>query len=478
MSPIAPLADVAPPRRLAAPWLAALLLALLVAIPATPAPAQDIQRVVSARGIEAWLIETPNLPLIAVEFAFVGGARLDPPELAGRANLAAAMLTEGAGDLDAQSFQARLDDNAIQLGFSSGSDGFYGSLKTATDTADDAFDLLRLALTAPRFDADPLERRRGSVLAGIRQQVGNPGWMARRALFDEVFADHPYGQPSRGTAATLAGLGADDLRAYVDQAFRRDRLVIGVNGDLDADTLARRLDEVFGELPADGAVTMPDAPDVAASAGRLSLVTRDGAQSELLLAQPAPRRDDPDHYAAHLLNHIVGGGGLRSRLSEEVRSRRGLSYSQGSSLAQYDQAGLWLISVSLSDANVGEAIEVIGEEWRRVARDGVTAEELDDAKTYLIGSYPLAFTSTDRVAGALLSAQIDNRGLDFMSRRQAAIEAVTLDEVNDVARRWLDAEALTTVIVGRPDAALQEAADRTLTARDLANRELAMPEGG
>lgn len=460
------------PRR-AGLGLAALALLWIVAAPT--AHAQEVQRVVSPGDIEAWLIETPNLPLIAVEFAFRGGSRLDPPELAGRANLVSAMLDEGAGELDSQTFQARLQDNAIQLSFSSGADGFYGSLKTATDTAEEAFELLRLALTEPRFDAEPLERMRAATLAGIRQQVGDPGWLGRRALFDEVFADHPYGQPSRGTAATLAGLTADDLRAYVDLALRRDRLVIGVNGDIDAETLAAMLDRVFGALPESGEQPQPPAIAMDGAAGRLTVVERDGAQSVLSMVQPGPRRDDPDHYAAHVLNHIVGGGGLRSRLSDEVRSRRGLTYGVGSSIAQYDAGGLWTVSSSLADANAEEALTVIREVWRDVAANGVTEEELADAKTYLIGSYPLAFTSTDRVAGALLGAQLDERGTDFMAQRTAAIEAVTLEQVNAVAARWLDADALATVIVGRPGPALANAADRIVAARDLAARELAMP---
>ncbi|NBC34308.1 MAG: insulinase family protein [Alphaproteobacteria bacterium] len=451
------------------PFLGAALLLLCLAVLPTRSHAIEVQRVISPGGIEAWLVESHRVPVIAMEFAFRGGSSVDPEGREGLANLASTLLDEGAGDLDAAEFQQRLTDAAIDLSFGARADAFQGSLKTVTTHADEAFGLLQLALTAPRFDADAVERMRAAVLADIQRRVAEPDWLGRRAFYDVAYEGHPYGRPLRGTAATLAAITADDLRGFVADNLVRDRLVVAVTGDITPEALAGILDEVFGALPAGGPpVAVPDTRPGAA--GMTVLVERSGAQSFMMLAQPGIGRDDPDFYAAYVLNHILGGGGFTSRLTQQVREERGLTYGIFSYLANFRHSDLMLVMSSLSNDNVGEALAVIRAIWRDVAENGVSEDELADAQTFLTGSFPLQFTSTERIAGYLRRVQLENLPIDHIDRRNDLVNAVTREAVARVAARLLDAEALTVVVVGDPEADL--APDLRVPAASLAAREL------
>ncbi|MGP1396490.1 MAG: M16 family metallopeptidase [Inquilinaceae bacterium] len=446
--------------------VAAVAFVLLMA----PAGAVEVQRVVSPLGIEAWLVESPTVPVISMEFAFRGGSAQDPAGKEGRANLVSVLLDEGAGDLDSQAFQQSLTDAAISLRFTGGVDAFYGSLSTVVAKADTAFDLLHLALTEPRFDDEAVERMRAAVLSDIRRRVGDPEWMARRAYFDAAFPNHPYGRPSRGTVDTLQALEVADLREFVETRFTRDSLVVGVAGDISAERLAVVLDAVFGALPpASGAAAEVPAMAPLAS-GSAILVERDGPQSIMLTAQPGIDRADPDYYAASVVNHILGGGGFESRLTQEIREKRGLTYGIRSGFLDFEHANLLVVNSDMSNANVAEALSILKREWRAMAQHGPTEEELDDAKTFMTGSFPLQFTSSDRIAGMLVTMQLDSLGIDYIDRRNALIEAVTLDQARRVAAALLDADALTTVVVGAPGEGF--AADTVIEAGALAAREL------
>lgn len=445
-----------------------LLIALLAGI-AAPAGAKSIQRVVSPGGIEAWLIENPALPIIALSFSFEGGSSADPAGKEGLANLAASLMDEGAGPLDAETFRRDLSDLAIGLGFSAGADRFSGSLRTVTGNADRAFELLRLSLTQPRFDEADLNRIRDAIASGIRRQVGRAEWLTQRAFFDVALPSHPYGRPSRGRINTLSSLSADDLHGFVAGNIVTSRLTIGVAGDISAAELGRRLDEVFGALPAgEPPVALSEAS--LRAEGRTILVDHAGPQSLLYLAQPGIAFDDPDYYAAIVMNHILGGGGFSSRLTQEVREKRGLTYGISSGLIGRENSSMIVVSAEVSNANVPETLAVIRAEWDKMASEGATQAELDDAIAYLTGSFPLALTDTGGIAGAMHSFQLRSRGIDYLDRRNGLVRAVTLDDVNRVAVQLLDSSKLVTVITGTPPKSV--AADIVISADALARREL------
>src|SRR5680860_1239201 len=211
----------------------------------------NIQEVTSPGGIKAWLVESHANPLIAIRFAFRGGASQDDPGKDGLAYFVTAMMDEGAGDLDAGAFQEREQELAMRMSFDASRDVMLGNVQTLTENKDAVFDLVRLVLSQPRFDDDALERVRAQILAGLKFDENDPETVASLAWDRLAFRDHPYGRPVKGTAASIAAITPDDLHDYVRRVFARDKLVISVVGDIDADELGKALDKMFGDLPAD-----------------------------------------------------------------------------------------------------------------------------------------------------------------------------------------------------------------------------------
>lgn len=427
--------------------LAALPLATAAMLWAAPATAMTIEKVVSPGGITAWLVSDDTVPLIAVDFAFRGaGSAQDPAGKEGIANLLSTMLDEGAGELDSAAFQARLADLNVRLSFDAGRDSFQGEMTTLAENRDAAFDLLRLALTEPRFDAEPIARMRTQAISQLRRSERDPDSIAGRLWASTAFPDHPYGRPSNGTEATVSTLGADDLSAFRDRAFARDNLVVGVVGAIDAKTLAPLLDEAFGALPEKADIT-PVQP-VTPKTGGHAEDTFQSPQTVIRFGAPGLLRDDPDFIPAYVMNHILGGGTFTSWLFEEVREKRGLAYSIYTYLLPYDHAGVFAGGTSTSADKTAEVVGLIQSEVQRMATEGPSEQELADAKRFLTGSFPLRFDSSGKIASQLVALQLDNLGTDYIDKRNGLIEAVTLEDVRRVAKRILDSGDLTVVTVG------------------------------
>lgn len=414
-----------------------------------PANAVEVERVVSPGGIEAWLVSDHSNPITTVKFAFRGGSALDPDDKSGLANLVAATLDEGAGDMDSNAFQKALDERSISLGFDSGRDSFRGTLRTLNAHRDDAFKYLRLALTAPRFDADPLTRMRAQIMSGIQQSEEDPQARASKLIFETAFAGHPYARDNDGTLKSVAAITVDDMRAFVAQRLARDNLLIGVVGDIDADALKVYLDQAFGALPAKAeSWALPKiAPKLD---GGVKVIDIDVAQSSVQFAQPGIDRHDPDFYTAYVLNYVLGGGGFVSRLYDEVREKRGLAYSVYSYLMPLDAGAAVMGGAGTANARVADTLATVRQVWQKFAAEGPTADELKDAKTYLTGAYPLRFTSSSAIADSLVGMQEDNLGIDYMDKRNSFIEAVTLKDAKRVAAKLFQPGKLSFVIAGRP----------------------------
>ncbi|MEI6984565.1 MAG: pitrilysin family protein [Rhodospirillaceae bacterium] len=422
----------------------------LICFQAAPARSLEIQRVISPGGIEAWLIEDHKIPVIAVQFSFEGGSGVESADKQGLACMTASLLDEGAGELDSQAFARRLQDEAISVDFNTNSDSFKGSLKTLSWNQDSAFELMALALTRPRFDAEAVERIRDAIISAIRQEQGDPNKVAQHAFYAALLPDHPYGRNELGTVESVAALSEADLRSFVNRQFARDRLLVAVTGDIRPDQLGPALDRLFGGLPATaGAV---DIPEIAQHrTGETITVTMPIGQTVFMLGQQGIKRNDPDWFPAYIMNYVLGAGGFSSRLTEEVREKRGLTYGVYSHLVTYDHAALIMVGGSTVNAKAGETLALIKQEWTRMAEGGVTEKELANAKTYLTGSFPLQFTSARAIADIVLQVRRDRLGQDYFKRRDGLIEAVTSDDVKRVAKRLLNAATLTTVMVGQPN---------------------------
>jgi zinc protease len=425
----------------------ALLFALMLS--AGAARANGIVEVKSPGGVTAWLIEDHTLPLIALQFSFEGGAALDPQGQEGRASLVMDLLDEGAGELDSHAYKTRLEDLSIRLDFQASYDAVGGAMRTLSDNADAAFDLLRLALTSPRFDAVALERVKTEVATGLRQDAEAPKVIANRIWWHTAFPDHPYGRRSAGSLQSIANLGAEDLRRFVAERFGRDKLTIGVVGDITPERLQALLDRTFGALPAQAAKATV-AETSAFAEGALLVVDMPIPQSVVAFGERGIKRDDPDWYVALVMNEILAGSGLTSRLTAEIREKRGLAYGVGAGLSPLRHAGILYGSVATRNDRVGDVLDILRSEWRRFRDDGPTPAELKAAKTYLIGSFPLGLDTTSRLAALLVSLQVEGLGMDYVEQRAAALAAVTIDDVRRVAKRLLDPDRLRIVIVGAP----------------------------
>jgi len=434
-------------------WIMSLAAVSVIAVSTTlsfpVSAAVKVQEVSGSRGVTAWLVEDHSNPIITVSLAFRGGSALDPGGKEGIANLVSATLDEGAGDMDSEAFQNRLKDLAITLSFDAGLDVFSGTLRTLTRNKAEAFRLLRLALTEPRFDDDAVERIRSQILANLRRKSSDPRQIAAETMMKTLFPGHPYSRPADGTLESVPLIKLADLKAFAAERLARDNLVVGVVGDITAEDLASVLDTVFGQLPAEA--DLRHIADVtAASAPAPIVVELPIPQSVIRFGQNGIRRDDPDFYAAYIMNYVLGGGSFESRLYEEVREKRGLVYSAYTYLSPLDHAALIMGGAGTANERAAETVKVIGDEWIKMATSGVTAEELQDAKVYLTGSYALRFGSSQAIARMLTGLQLENLGIDYFERRNGFIEAVTLEDVNRVAKRLLKPENLTWVIVGQP----------------------------
>ena len=416
---------------------------------ATDKYADRIQQVVSPKGIKAWLVEDHSIPLMALQFAFKGGSTQDPKGKDGLANFLTSMLDEGAGDIKSKEFQALLDELAIRIDFDASRDAFDGNLKTLTRNRDKAVKLMQLALNKPRFDKDPLERMRGQLLTSLEFSAKDPNKIASRAWFETAYGKHPYARPVKGNKATLKSITSKDLETFRRKIFAKDSLKIGVVGDITAPELAIILDKLFGDLP-DKSDLIP-IPEVSKLSGPVRKVIKmDNPQSIAQFGHQGIKREDKDFIPAYVLNYILGGGGFASRLMEEVREKRGLAYSVYSYLYPLDHGALFMGGVATKNDALEKSLEVITNELTRLADKGPSVKELENAKRYLTGSYPLRFDTSSKIASQLLWIQMDDLGLDYIDTRNQMVDNVTHDQIKAVAKRLIQPDQLIITIVGNP----------------------------
>ncbi|MGE0741290.1 MAG: M16 family metallopeptidase [Hyphomonadaceae bacterium] len=407
-----------------------------------------VQRVVSPGGIEAWLVSDSTVPMIVVRAHWRGGSAIEPEALTGVTSVMASMLTEGAGDLDANAFKERLQDLNMSLGFGAGWDGVGMTLRTLSENRDAAFEMARLSLAEPRFDDAPLDRIKRQMLVGIRTRDTNPSYLASFALDQALYASHPYAR--RTSRESVAAMDGAALRERMALLLTRERMQITVVGDIDAQTLGALLDSTFGALPA--RADLPAAPEATLSPPT-PLIVRElpQPQSLVLFAAPGIQDEDPDWIPLAVANYILGGGGFSSRLMDQVREQRGLVYGIGVSPSVRDHVALIRGSAQSENGDVAQAIEVTRAEIGRLYRDGATQAEVNDAITYLTGSFALDLDSNANIASVIHGYQVAGRDIDYVNRRNALIRAVTLDDVNRVVRRLFNPDAFTFVVVGQPE---------------------------
>lgn len=413
------------------------------------APSTRIQEVVSPLGLRAWLVEDYTVPLVSMDFAFIGGSARDPEGRAGLSYLTSGLFDEGAGPYDAQAFQEKLDDSAIELGFNSNRDRFEGSLRTLVANLDASIAMLAMALNEPRFDEDAIQRVKAQISAGLKRAETDPDSVVWRALNRRAFAGHPYGRPDKGTLESLPGITRADIIGAHKARLSRDTLRIAVVGAISAADLQRALDRAFGGLPA-GADADTIADVTMQGVGERLVATLPVPQSTVAMGRPGLTRHDPDFMAASIANHILGGGSFTSRLWQEVREKRGLAYSVWSQMSTARHAAAFYVGTATSNERVGESIAIITAEIEKMAAKGPTAHELKRAQQYLIGAYALRFDTSRKIASHLVEIQIENLGIDYIANRNGLMAAVTLADAKRAAARLLGDGKMLMSVAGQP----------------------------
>ena len=409
--------------------------------------AVDIKSVTSERGIKALLVEDYTVPLVAISYSFKGGSAQDRAGKEGTAQLLTNTLDEGAGPIDSQTFQVRLQDNGMSYSFNAGYDSFSGGIKTLKSETADAFELLRLMLNEPRFDVEPVDRMKASRLNRLKGQETNPRSIAGKAFRESVFAGHPYSRPGEGTLQTMADIGPADLEDFRKRVFARDNLVVGVVGAISAEETRAMLDKVFGELPEKASLT--PVPEVEPKVGEVNHIEFATPQTNIRIALPGIKREDPDFFAGYLANYVLGGGSFSSRLYSEVREKRGLAYGVYSYLGTYDHAGIVGSGSATRADRSQQTVDVMLAEFERMAKEGPTAEELEKAKKYIKGSYAIANLDTSgKIASVLVAIQNLGLGVDYIDKRADYIEAVTLEDAKRVSAKLFGGKP-TVITVGR-----------------------------
>ncbi len=418
---------------------------------ATPSRFMNIQEVRSPGGITAWLVESRNVPLMALRYAFEGGASQDPAGKAGLLHFMTGMMDEGAGELGATAFQESVEEIAMRMGFQASRDQLYGNFETLTVNRDKAIGLLRAALTRPHFHADAVERVKKQISSQLAFQAKDPDRVAGKAWSRLAFGDdHPYGRPVDGTPESIASITSDDLKAQHRRIFARDNLRVVAVGDIDAKTLGQLLDQLFGDLPVKAELSAVPAATIK-TGGKVEVIEMAVPQSAARFGFAAMARKDPDFIAATVVNQILGGGGFASRLMEEVREKRGLAYGVHSFLAPMARAAAFSGGVATKNAEMVRSLDVIRAEIARMATEGPTAKELENAKSYLVGSYPLRFDTNSKIATELLGLMVEDLGIDYINKRNPEIDAVTMADAKRVAARLLKVEDLIVAVVGKPE---------------------------
>ena len=416
---------------------------------AQPASAADIRQIESPGGIKAWLVVERSIPLISVRFAFAGGAVTDPPGKEGLAALMTNLLTEGAGQYDTDEFGLRLSEEGSELSVSAGRDRIIGGLDSLTKRFAASAELLRLALSRPRFDASAVERARKQHLSSLERAAKVPRNVAFDKWYATAFPNHPVGRPSDGTPDSVSSITRADIVAQHRRLLAKNSLKIVIVGDIGEADATKSLDLIFGELPDKVTVDLPDKP----------VMRQDPANIIVSMEQPLATAafgfaslpfTHPNYPAFLILKQIVGSGDFDSVLMEEIRVKRGLAYAAQASIIHTNLTSVVLGGMSTKNENMGKALTVLREVLQRIVREGPTEAQFENAKRYLIGSYVLDFDTNRKLAALLLRIWLNGNGPDFLGQRNKLIERVTLDDVNRVAGNVLRLDRMIVVTVGKP----------------------------
>jgi len=430
-------------------WLC-LALSLLLAPAAWAGP--RIESWHTGNGAKVLFVAAPDLPMVDVRVVFDGGSARDG-DLPGLAVLTNATLSDGAGEWNADQLAERLEAVGAELDAGARKDMAWVSMRSLTEKRpfDVAMDSLAAILAKPRFDRTDLERNRKAMLIALRQGEQNPGAVAKKLFWQKVFGDHPYARHSGGTKASLAAITADDVSAFYRRYYVAKNAVVAIVGAMDRAGAEQLAERITRQLPA--GEHAPRVPQVARlSQGGEERIPFPSSQSHILMGQPGMHRGDPDYFALYVGNHIFGGSGLVSLLSNEVREKRGLSYSVYSYFSPMREDGPFIMGAQTQNAKAAETIDVMRKALAEFIERGPTDAELLAAKQNITGGFPLRISSNSKIVEYLAMLGFYGLPLDYLDTFVSKIEAVTKEQIKEAFRRRLQPDKFITVVVGNGEA--------------------------
>ena len=422
------------------------LMLLMLAMPAAAGPLAH--REVLPGGAVLLVAERPAIPIVVVRLYARAGSVYDPADAGGLANLTADLLTRGTAKRTGPELDRAIEFVGGSLEGEAGRDGATLSLSVLKKDLGMGLDLLAEALLTPTFPEAELARRREEIAASIERSEQDPGSVAARAMAELLYPGHPYSRPVPGTVASVKGLTREQVTRFHRDHYRPDGAVIAVVGDVTGDEIRRELTTRLGGRSSPGAVlpVVPAAPTAPPVEART--IHRDLTQATIFLARPGLKPDHPDYFALVVANYVLGGGSA-SRLYTRVREERGLAYSVWSALGPGRYGASYLVGLQTRLDAADEAVRLARDEMERMGREALSTRELDLAKSYLIGSYPLRTDTSGKMAALLVTMEEGQLGLDWPDRFKAGVARVTAADVRRVAATYMDPATFSSVIVGK-----------------------------
>lgn len=449
-----------------------------------PGP-DDIHRRRLSNGLVFLYLHRPRLPFTALEAWLPAGAKYDGRGREGLAALTAGLLTRGTDKMSARRLYEMIDDLGMELSSGAGVDGARVSMQVLTEDLQQGLDLMGQVVMTPAFADDEVERMRREALGRLAEAEDDTGYLADRALLEQVFGEgHPYGHPSSGFPETVTGISPADIKEFHRLRYGPDGAVLAAVGSLEFSRISEMVESALGswqggadgasggeprsepasnwgraadnvEGPSgDGPAGAPGPGAVTAPAEGLWLTVQGKTQSDLAFGHGAIQRGHPDYYAFQILNLILGRMGLGGRIGKNVRDRQGLAYYAFSSLSSYLDGGLWKVRAGVAPENVHRAVQTITEEIRGICQDGVTDEELADAKSFLLGSLPLQMERAGGLVSVMLSMEIHGLGRDYLVQYPDIIQSLTKEQLQAAARDHLHPDDASLVVAGPPAASV------------------------
>ncbi|MDS4070395.1 MAG: pitrilysin family protein [Candidatus Competibacter sp.] len=433
------------------PLLSGILAIALLLASSLAAAVPAIQNWRTANGVPVYFIPARELPMVDAQILFNAGSVRDG-ERPGLARLTSALLEEGAGDWTADIIADRLDQVGARLGASSRRDAASVSLRSLADPRylQPAVETVARLLKEPTFAPDAVERVRQQMLTALRERAQSPGAIAQDAFFKALYGGHPYGSPPEGTTASLNAIARADIQDFHRRYYTASNAVVAIVGDLDRAAAEQLANALVGGLPKGETVPPPPPPPVPAS--QTIRISHPSSQSHILIGQIGVSRTDPDYYALYLGNHVLGGNGLVSQLSQEIREKRGLAYGAYSAFSPMRQAGPFLINLQTRNDQVDTALRVAQTTLREFTAQGPAAPLLEEARRNITGGFALDIAGNGKLVNALGGIAFYGLPLDYLQNHIETMNGIDLEQVKAAWQRHVQPDKLITIIVGGPAA--------------------------